>query len=206
VKAGINCLKKIAKSEIIMIKSMEYLTKRCIFMLTTDNENGNIFSHNTYSYIRAVAGTSRKGHYSWLSNACTGDSVPIPLTFKDNHMQAPKRIVHFIKWKELQDFPGYFISSNGLFKSSEGLIAPYKRKRYPYFFVIVRKIVQGVKINHKKDVHHLVWLNFGTGLIPGYEIHHIDLNFQNNDISNLMLMPKSEHKKFHWQIAKHQSA
>ena len=30
-----------------------------------------------------------------------------------------------------------------------------------------------------------------------YEIHHIDLNHKNNDISNLMILPKELHRKYH---------
>lgn len=30
-----------------------------------------------------------------------------------------------------------------------------------------------------------------------YEVHHIDLNHNNNDISNLMLLPKELHSKYH---------
>jgi predicted DNA-binding protein YlxM (UPF0122 family) len=37
-----------------------------------------------------------------------------------------------------------------------------------------------------------------VGSIPlGYDIHHIDHDKQNNDISNLMLIEKSEHTKLH---------
>lgn len=30
-----------------------------------------------------------------------------------------------------------------------------------------------------------------------YEVHHIDLNHENNDISNLMLLPKKLHHEYH---------
>lgn len=41
-----------------------------------------------------------------------------------------------------------------------------------------------------------------TGLkIPkGYEIHHIDMNRKNNDFSNLIMLPKKLHKKYHSTI------
>lgn len=49
-------------------------------------------------------------------------------------------------------------------------------------------------------LHNYVW-ELNNGKIPkGYEIHHIDLNKTNNDISNLMLLTPSEHSKLHRKI------
>ena len=48
-----------------------------------------------------------------------------------------------------------------------------------------------------KSMHQYVW-SFYNGDIPkGYEVHHKDLNRYNNDISNLELLEKHEHKKLH---------
>lgn len=33
-----------------------------------------------------------------------------------------------------------------------------------------------------------------------YEVHHIDLNHNNNDITNLMLLPKKLHNKYHFLL------
>lgn len=33
-----------------------------------------------------------------------------------------------------------------------------------------------------------------------FDIHHIDLNHDNNDINNLMLLPKKLHNKYHWLL------
>lgn len=33
-----------------------------------------------------------------------------------------------------------------------------------------------------------------------YEIHHIDLNHENNDIENLVLLPKKLHHRYHFYI------
>lgn len=33
-----------------------------------------------------------------------------------------------------------------------------------------------------------------------YEIHHIDLDHTNNDISNLLLLPKELHRKYHYYL------
>jgi len=35
-----------------------------------------------------------------------------------------------------------------------------------------------------------------------YEVHHIDLDRNNNDISNLLLLPKELHKRYHKTIMK----
>ena len=46
-------------------------------------------------------------------------------------------------------------------------------------------------------MHKYVW-EFYNGKIPkGYEVHHIDGNRANNDISNLQLLTSEEHKKLH---------
>lgn len=46
-------------------------------------------------------------------------------------------------------------------------------------------------------LHRYVW-EFYHGTIPkGYEIHHIDFDKSNNDISNLQCLERHEHKKLH---------
>ena len=46
-------------------------------------------------------------------------------------------------------------------------------------------------------LHRFIW-QFYNGKIPdGYDIHHSDFNKENNDISNLELITKEEHKKIH---------
>lgn len=46
-------------------------------------------------------------------------------------------------------------------------------------------------------MHRYVW-EFYNGTLPtGYEVHHIDFNKENNDISNLQAISKSEHRKIH---------
>lgn len=47
-----------------------------------------------------------------------------------------------------------------------------------------------------KRLHRVVW-EFYNGKIPkGYDIHHVDNNTNNNDISNLNLVSRSLHAKF----------
>ena len=50
---------------------------------------------------------------------------------------------------------------------------------------------------HGEYIHRAVW-EFYNGKIPkGYVVHHKDENKANNDISNLQLLTKTEHKKLH---------
>lgn len=49
----------------------------------------------------------------------------------------------------------------------------------------------------KKRMHVYVW-EYYNGTIPdGYEVHHMDFDKSNNDISNLQLLTQSEHRKLH---------
>lgn len=49
----------------------------------------------------------------------------------------------------------------------------------------------------RKRIHRYVW-EYHNGEIPkGYEIHHIDYDKSNNDISNLQLLSQKEHQKLH---------
>ena len=48
-----------------------------------------------------------------------------------------------------------------------------------------------------KSLHRFVWEE-NNGVIPkGYEIHHIDFNKSNNNISNLIMLSKKEHLEIH---------
>lgn len=49
-------------------------------------------------------------------------------------------------------------------------------------------------------MHRYVWEYYNGMLPPGYEVHHIDFNRANNDISNLQAMPINEHKKLHAEL------
>lgn len=49
----------------------------------------------------------------------------------------------------------------------------------------------------KKRMHTYVWEFYNGPISTGYEVHHIDFDKSNNDISNLQLLKSSEHKKLH---------
>lgn len=51
-----------------------------------------------------------------------------------------------------------------------------------------------------KRLHRLIWEDFYGQKIPdGFEIHHIDMDRENNNISNLMLLSREDHIKLHEQ-------
>ena len=49
----------------------------------------------------------------------------------------------------------------------------------------------------KKFLHRYVYEYYNGEIPKNYDIHHIDENKDNNDISNLQLMQSNEHKKYH---------
>lgn len=52
--------------------------------------------------------------------------------------------------------------------------------------------LKGYRLKYKKYYN----IDFSNN----YEIHHIDLNHNNNDIENLLLLPKKLHRKYHYYI------
>ena len=58
------------------------------------------------------------------------------------------------------------------------------------------------KVHGKKVQEHiLVWERANGRKLPeGYDIHHIDGNGRNNDLSNLMLIEHGEHAKLHHEM------
>lgn len=52
----------------------------------------------------------------------------------------------------------------------------------------------------KKRMHVYVWEYYNGEIPKGYEIHHIDGDKSNNDISNLQLVTSEEHHKIHNEL------
>lgn len=78
-------------------------------------------------------------------------------------------------------------------------------RRYPagkhpnYYFSVTQ---QNGKQSHKR-LHHAIWEFYNGREVPkGMDIHHIDGNALNNDISNLQLLTKAEHAKTHGFLRK----
>lgn len=53
------------------------------------------------------------------------------------------------------------------------------------------------KNNRRIRLHRYIWEQYNGEIPNNYEIHHIDHNKDNNDISNLEMLTKEEHKKRH---------
>lgn len=49
-------------------------------------------------------------------------------------------------------------------------------------------------------MHKYVWEYYNGKIPKGYEVHHIDRNRANNDISNLQLLTQEEHKALHSKL------
>lgn len=49
-------------------------------------------------------------------------------------------------------------------------------------------------------MHRYVWEFYNTTIPKGYEVHHVDGNRANNDISNLQLRSVYEHRKLHGRL------
>lgn len=49
----------------------------------------------------------------------------------------------------------------------------------------------------KKNMHRYVWEYYNGEIPEGFDVHHIDFDRSNNDISNLQLLSKDEHRKLH---------
>ena len=52
------------------------------------------------------------------------------------------------------------------------------------------------------SIHRFIWQYFNGEIPEGYDVHHRDLNHNNNSLSNLQLLTKDEHKKIHMAIKK----
>lgn len=49
----------------------------------------------------------------------------------------------------------------------------------------------------RKHLHQYIWEKHNGDVPKGYEIHHIDFDTTNNDISNLIMLTIKEHKEIH---------
>lgn len=68
--------------------------------------------------------------------------------------------------------------------------------------IFVRDDKTGYYLNAKthKRLHRYVWEKHNGEIPKGYEIHHMDKNKANNNISNLQMLSQSEHMKLHGSL------
>ena len=68
-----------------------------------------------------------------------------------------------------------------------------------------QKKFAGLKFYRKKgtnyccavSIHRFVWMYFNGEISEGCDVHHRDFNHDNNNIANLELITRDEHKKIH---------
>ncbi|MBR1580217.1 MAG: HNH endonuclease [Selenomonadaceae bacterium] len=51
-------------------------------------------------------------------------------------------------------------------------------------------------------LHRVVWQHFFGEIPKGFDVHHRDCDPSNNNISNMMLLTRAEHRKLHWHPEK----
>lgn len=112
------------------------------------------------------------------------------------------RVTKMIRWVPIIGFPGYKISSNGLVKDiKKNLLVNFRvYKTHKGRFTVN---IQPRKNSHpcRLYVHLLVWDHFGDSKrVDGDHIHHKDLNYTNNDISNLQRLTAADHRALHYSI------
>lgn len=67
--------------------------------------------------------------------------------------------------------------------------------------IIYRKNSQGHYVKFF-SIHRAVWIYYSGEMPNGdYEIHHVDTDKANNDISNLQCLTKAEHRRIHMKTA-----
>lgn len=62
-------------------------------------------------------------------------------------------------------------------------------------FTVRKQGYYGATTGDRKLMHRFVWEKHNGPIPEGYEIHHIDHNRANNDISNLEIYTKSDHAR-----------
>lgn len=100
------------------------------------------------------------------------------------------------EWKWIKGFEGlYEISNTGKIRhtSSKYIQREMSMKNSKGWYLTVR-LFDGNKW-HTKRVHRLVYETFAGEIPNDFHIHHIDENKQNNRLTNLMLLSKSDHMK-----------
>lgn len=106
-----------------------------------------------------------------------------------------KNKIGWCNLKEIENYPGYFISKKGnVYSPSAKYLKPIgKNTGYLYVFLYNRK-------GMKKHYIHLLVLNAFRGIKPhGYESRHLDGNNQNNHINNLKWGTKKQNTGDKWK-------
>lgn len=96
------------------------------------------------------------------------------------------------KWRKLEEFPEYEVSSRGrvrsLFKKEKKLLKPAPVSRTGYLVVCLRKN----KKSHTRYVHRLVIEAFKGRISPDVVVHHKNNDRIDNRLTNLETISRSE--------------
>ena len=100
-------------------------------------------------------------------------------------------------WKQIPDFPNYYVSDQGEIKNADGhIMKPYVNHK-GYFKVELQR--DG--IGYKRRVHRLVAETFIPNKKHLPEVNHINLDKQDNRVSNLEWVSGEQNRR-HYQFLK----
>lgn len=101
----------------------------------------------------------------------------------------------------IDDVPRYQISNKGNIKSligKEKILKPTKdNKGYLHIKLSIKPKEKGVYRRKDFRIHRLVAMYFCDNYAEEKEIHHINLNRQDNQYTNLICLTKKEHLEIH---------
>lgn len=109
-------------------------------------------------------------------------------------------------WEPIKNVPFYEVSNLGRFRTLEH-ISPKGNKIHTRIITLTNKtgwylsyqIIDNDGNKKTYRIHRLVYEAFKGEIPKGYNIHHIDGNKQNNNLSNLRLLTAKEHQKITMQ-------
>ena len=112
------------------------------------------------------------------------------------------------EWKVIKDFPRYQVSNLGNIKScigSETILKPNSDGRgYMCVKLCGGRNEDGVLIVSNKKVHRLVAEYFCQGFDEKKEVHHKNLQREDNKAENLLVLTRKEHLELHRKIREQQ--
>ena len=98
-------------------------------------------------------------------------------------------------WKKIQDFEDYEVSDKGEIRNSEGLILSQRLSRNGYLRVNLKS-----KGKYKTvEIHRVVAQAF-LGAIYKKQVHHKNGDRTDNNVTNLQIVSKREHRLLHREM------